>query len=625
MPTHATSDHQLIFAVRFGLGMKMATEPRNIPILARGAGERIGWHDPDEHRRFIAEKKSRALHSKLMTASEAVSQFVEDGQFVALGGFGHVRVPMNLVYEIIRQRKRNLAVAGKTAVHDLDILIGAGCVDRVECAYSFGHELRGLSPASRRHVQDGRTRVVAETTNASLQWRFLAGMMGIPFIPARNLMGTDTFEKSSAIAVEDPFSRKPVALIPSANPDVVLIHVPRCDKYGNCQIDGIAVEDIELARAARRLIVTTEEIVEHSEIQAHPWRTSIPFYCVDAVVHQAYASHPCEMPYMYFFDEAHIAEWLRLSRSEAGATEYFEKYVYGVPDFNAYLELVGGEALMAKLRDIEHMKIPMEAPWLKPKTEPQLPGGYTGTELLATTACNALVDSASVFVGTGLPMIATMLAQRTHAPNLLLIFEAGGIRPTVPTLPISVGDSRTFFEASAASTMHDVMAAAQAGFVDYGFLGAAQMDQHGNLNTTFIGRTWDQPKTRLPGSGGANDLASFCHKIIVIMRQDRLRFVEKLDFLTTPGYLDGAGSRERHGLPEQTGPYRVITQLGVYDFNEQGCMRLCSIHPGVTIEEIRENSSFEIDIPENVPTSAIPTAEEQRILREIDPAHIVIG
>jgi acyl CoA:acetate/3-ketoacid CoA transferase beta subunit len=153
---------------------------------------------------------------------------------------------------------------------------------------------------------------------------------------------------------------------------------------------------------------------------------------------------------------------------------------------------------------------------------------YTSTELLACVAAKLLEGKKSVFVGTGLPMIAGMLAQRTHAPNLLIIFEAGGIGPQVPVLPISVGDCRTFHRAVAASSMHDVMSACQAGYVDYGFLGAAMIDAHGNINTTVIG-DWERPTVRLPGSGGANDIGSFCHRTIIMMRQDKRRFVEKVD------------------------------------------------------------------------------------------------
>jgi len=250
---------------------------------------------------------------------------------------------------------------------------------------------------------------------------------------------------------------------------------------------------------------------------------------------------------------------------------------------------------------------------------------YTQTELLAAVAASVLKDGKSVFVGTGLPMIASMLAQRTRAPNLLLFFEAGGVGPEMPVLPISVGDSRTFYRAIAASSMHDAMSLMQAGYIDYGFLGAAQIDAHGNINTTVIG-DWEEPKARLPGSGGANDVASLCHQTIIIMRQDRRRFVEKVDFITSPGYLSGPGAREAAGLPSKTGPYRVITQLGVYDFNETtGKMRLLSLHPGVERKEIIENSGFEIEIPERIAVSPTPTDEDKRILHEIDPLGMVIG
>ncbi|MEM2106560.1 MAG: CoA-transferase [Candidatus Bathyarchaeia archaeon] len=250
---------------------------------------------------------------------------------------------------------------------------------------------------------------------------------------------------------------------------------------------------------------------------------------------------------------------------------------------------------------------------------------YTPVELMATVASKMLEDGKSVFVGTGLPVIAAMLAQRTHAPNILIIYEAGGIGPRSPVLPVSVGDSKTFYRGVSASSMHEVMSMTQAGYADYGFLGAAQIDMYGNINTTVIG-DYERPKVRLPGSGGANDAGSLCHRTIIIMRQDRSRFVSKLDFLTTPGYLTGPGEREKVGLPADTGPYRVITQLGVYGFDkETKRMMLISTHPNIDVQQIRENCSFDLIIPENVKTTETPTDEELRILRKIDPAGIVLG
>ena len=252
---------------------------------------------------------------------------------------------------------------------------------------------------------------------------------------------------------------------------------------------------------------------------------------------------------------------------------------------------------------------------------------YNLREFLAFSGARVLEDKKSVFVGTGFPIVAATLAQKTHAPNLLIVFEAGGLGPQLPELAISVGESRTFHKATAASSMHDVMSLSQAGYMDYGFLGAAQMDMYGNINTTVIG-DHDLPQARLPGSGGANDVASFSQRLIIIIaNQSKRTFVNKLDFLTTPGYLDGPGARERVGLPKDTGPYRVITQLGIYGFDEgTKRLKLISLHPGVSLGEVKENSSFEILIPDEVETSPEPTNEDLRILREeIDPAAIVLG
>ncbi len=334
-------------------------------ILSEGKGELIGWHDPDDARDWVMQNKSRALKDKTMSAAEAVAKFVHDGDFIASGGFGHVRISMAIVYEIIRQKKKNLVLAGKTAVHDLDILVGSGCVNRVEAAYSFGHELRGLSPASRRMVQTGRCKVVAETSNAGYQWRWLAGMMGLSFIPSRSMLGTDTGHYSSCKVIQDPFTGKPVNLVPAAYPDAAFIHVHRCDSYGNAQVDGTLVEDYELARCARRLIITTEEIVDNEVIRREPWRTAIPFFVVDAVIEAPYGSHPCEMPGMYYYDEEHIAQWLELSNTDAGIAEYLNKYVFGAADFYEYLQLCGGLKKLNYLKRREFLREPMTAPWRK--------------------------------------------------------------------------------------------------------------------------------------------------------------------------------------------------------------------------------------------------------------------
>jgi len=252
---------------------------------------------------------------------------------------------------------------------------------------------------------------------------------------------------------------------------------------------------------------------------------------------------------------------------------------------------------------------------------------YSAVELMICGAARTLEDGKSVAVGTGMPCAAAMLAQRTHAPNLLIVFEAGGAAPQLPTMPISVGDSRAFYKSVMASSMADIMETCQRGMIDYAFLGGAQIDCFGNLNSTLIGGDYAKPKVRLPGSGGANDLASLCWRIMVVTLHDRRRFVEKLDFMTTPGFLSGPGAREQAGLPPGTGPYRVITDLAVMGYHEQNKrMQVLSLHPSVTLEEVRSKTGFVLDAVSPLPVTHAPTEIELRILREeIDPQRYLLG
>jgi glutaconate CoA-transferase, subunit B len=252
---------------------------------------------------------------------------------------------------------------------------------------------------------------------------------------------------------------------------------------------------------------------------------------------------------------------------------------------------------------------------------------YTRMELMICSAARQLEDDAMVVVGTGAPCAAAMLAQKTTAPNLTLLFEAGGVGPILPRMPISVGDSRTFYRGLMATSMADIMQTCQRGLVDYTFLGGAQLDQFGNLNSTQIGDDYLRPKVRLPGSGGANDLGSFCWRVLVMTLHDRRRFVERVDFITTPGYLSGPGARESAGLPPGTGPYKVITDLAVLGFDEvTKRMQVESLHPGVSLDDVRSRTGFELLVREPFETTPAPSAECLDILRrEVDPYRYIIG
>ncbi len=251
---------------------------------------------------------------------------------------------------------------------------------------------------------------------------------------------------------------------------------------------------------------------------------------------------------------------------------------------------------------------------------------YNEMELMICLASRYLEDDSIVVVGTGASCAAAMLAQRTRAPKLMIMFEAGGVGSQLPAIPISAGDSRTFYKSLMAATMPEIMESCQRGMVDYTFLGGAQIDMYGNINSTIIG-DYLRPEVRLPGSGGANDLASLCWRTMMITAQDKARFKKKIDFITTPGYLDGRRSREAAGLPADGGPYKIITDLAVLGFHDESRrMQVESLHPGITREKVVASTGFELlwtpDLFESVP----PSVDELDILRnEVDSARLIIG
>lgn len=241
---------------------------------------------------------------------------------------------------------------------------------------------------------------------------------------------------------------------------------------------------------------------------------------------------------------------------------------------------------------------------------------YNPNELLICIAARIMEDNTTAFIGTGIPMLAASLAQRLYAPNLIAIFEFGGTGAVLEKLPLAVGDMRTFNKALHASGICDIMETAQRGFVEYGFLGGAQVDCYGNLNSTVIGNQ-QKPKVRLPGSGGANDVGSHCWRTIILMQHDVRRFIPKIDFVTTPGFLTGPGGRENAGLPENTGPYRVVTNLATLDFEPKSKrMRLIALNPGVTVEDVIKNTGFELLIADKISQNEPPTDKELQVLRE---------
>jgi len=248
--------------------------------------------------------------------------------------------------------------------------------------------------------------------------------------------------------------------------------------------------------------------------------------------------------------------------------------------------------------------------------------GVSNSELLAVMGARELKDNTTVFAGVGAPMLASGLAQRTHAPRLTMVVEGGIVGPRWKpgSLPISTNEMRAAYRAQMLSGITEAFLLAQRGFLDVGFIGGAQIDTHGNLNTTAIGGSYDKPKVRLPGSGGANDIISLCREVIILTVHEKRRFSNTLDFITSPGWLTGGDARRKSGLLFG-GVGRVVTTLGVFGFDARSRrMMLQALHTGVTVEEVKANTGFEVPVSDTLTTTKPPTEEELGILRMLDPA-----
>jgi glutaconate CoA-transferase, subunit B len=249
---------------------------------------------------------------------------------------------------------------------------------------------------------------------------------------------------------------------------------------------------------------------------------------------------------------------------------------------------------------------------------------YTSSELLTINAARLLRDGDVVFVGVGLPNLACNLARRTHAPNLVMIYEAGVIGAQPARLPLSIGDPTLVSGAISVCSMYDIFAFyLQRGNVDVGFLGGAQIDRYGNINATVIG-DYQHPKVRLPGSGGSMEIAAWANRCYIITPHQKRRFPEKVHFRTSAGFLDGRAEREKANLRGE-GPQAVVTDLGILEPDENGELVLTALHPGKTIADVKENTGWEIKVADPVRTTEPPAAEELRILRtELDPDGIYL-
>jgi acyl CoA:acetate/3-ketoacid CoA transferase alpha subunit len=308
-----------------------------LDVLAEGRGEFLKV-DPDGFREWVRDHKNRALVPKLMSEKEAIEKLVSDGDYLLYECNYLQRGPSSLIREVIRQKKKDLWLGAKFTWVTAALLVGGGCVSKLDVGFFL------FGPTVEQAIREGRV-TAYEYSNVVMTNRIMAGAMGLPFIPVRSLGGTDNFPHSGAKLISDPYTGEPITIVPALNPDVALIHVHQADVFGNARIFGTGISHQEAAMASKKVIISTEEIIETDEIRRDPARTTIPYYVVDAVVHAPFGAYPGEMQGRYASDIPHVIE-IVASTLRGLIPQYLDKYVYGVSSHTEMLDkLVGANRL----------------------------------------------------------------------------------------------------------------------------------------------------------------------------------------------------------------------------------------------------------------------------------------
>lgn len=316
-----------------------------IELLAEGQAK---YHpvDPDGFREWVRDHKSRALVSKLMTEKEAVERFVADGDYLTYECNYLTRGPNLVINEIMRQHKKDLWVAGKFSYPDVGLLVAAGCVSKIDTGFFL------CTPGVKTALAEGRVEIF-EYSNVVMTMRLEAGAQGIPFIPIRSFGGTDGFDYSGAKLIRDPFTGQATVIVPALNPDVAVIHVQQADKYGNARVFGTGISDVPAALASRKVIISAEELVDTEEIRSNPGLTSIPYWCVDAVIEAPFGSYPGTVPGYYASDAPAVMECMgAVLRGDPQA--WLEKWIYGVQSHREMLDKLVG---VSKLLDMKKREV----------------------------------------------------------------------------------------------------------------------------------------------------------------------------------------------------------------------------------------------------------------------------
>lgn len=549
----------------------------------------------------------RSLH-------DAVAELIHDGDTVALEGFTHL-IPFAAAHEIIRQGTGDLTLARMTPDVVYDQLIGAGAARKLVFSWG-GNPGVGSLHRFRDAVENGWPAPLEtdEHSHAGMANRYAAGAAGLPFAVLRGYRGSDIPGRTPTVAtVTCPFTGEELAAVAALNPDVTVIHAQRADRAGNVQLWGLTGVQKEAALAARRVLVTVEELV--GTLEPRPGGVVLPSWVVDAVTVVPGGAHPSYAAGYSVRDNAFYREWDGIARDREAFGQWLGQVKGGVKG-----GVKRGVETGAK-GGVRGAPEPAAAPAPPVAAAPGPAPRCTPDELMEINAARALAAARTCFVGIGLPSTAANLARRTVNPDLVLVYESGtlGSRPT--RLPLSIGDGELADTADAVVSVPEIFNYwLQGGRIDVGFLGAAQVDRFANINTTVVDRGPGKPEGRLPGAGGAPEIAANCGEVLMVLRHSRRNFVDRLDFVTTLGHGSGPRDRAALGLPG-AGPTAVITDLGVLRPDPGTAeLVLTELHPGVTVGQVRDATGWDLRTADRIGVTAPPTAAELTALRALKEA-----
>jgi len=543
--------------------------------------------------------------SKIISLEQAV-ECITSGSTVAVGGLSYFGAPMSLVRELVRRQVRDLTIitAAVTSIQ-ADLLIAGGCVRKIISSYIALEEL-GLAPNFRRAAEKGTLEIV-EVGEAFLAFGLKAAASGSPYYALPLPIAASDGARVNHLykVARDPFSDKEVVCVPALRADVALLHAQVADCHGNLAYSSASFMDGLLARASDYVIASADEIADAgSRLQA-----AIPGFMVRGVVPLRGAARPTGSFGQYDVDRKELSRFASASRKPDSFAAYCETFA----DEQNYLAALGERPIASD----------------RPDTPVSLDERVSKAETIAYVISRCVRDGMFTGAGTGCWEVAAglRLAQMTHAPNLnFTMGGSGSLNAKVEYLPASLNGDDSWNVCEATVPLEDIFDHELRGRFDIMFASAMQVDKYGNLNLVGIG-PHDKPKLRGPGTVGL-EFAPFARELVIFLRNHSPQtLVEKVDFISGIGYGSGPGSRACWGIEDSVGPKLVVTNLAVMDFEEKSKrMRLQSVHPSVTVQNIVENTGFELIIPDEVPTTALPSPEELELLRtRIDRGGMLAG